>query len=241
MNDRERDVGCEEHVDAAPYALGALEPDEADRFRRHIATCPSCRAEVAELQLAVDALPVAVPPAASSEALRERVLATVRSEAELLWAAGHRADDPPALAGRRRYRRLPVLAAVGAVVASAAVAAVIASGGASPTREKVTSAQISASLPGAYASVRQLDGHAELTVSHMPQPPAGRIYEVWLNRGGASPQPTDALFGVTGAGRGSVNIPGGVRGVEEVLVTSEPLGGSLHPTRPPVIRVPLDT
>src|SRR5271154_2250285 len=32
-------------------------------------------------------------------------------------------------------------------------------------------------------------GRAELAVSDMPQPPQGRIYEVWLNRG-AGPRPT---------------------------------------------------
>jgi hypothetical protein len=70
----------------------------------------------------------------------------------------------------------------------------------------------------------------------MPQPPPGKIYEIWLSRG-AAPQPTDALFGVTRHGRGAVAVPGSLRGVKEVLVTSEPLGGSTHPTSAPLIRV----
>ncbi len=73
----------------------------------------------------------------------------------------------------------------------------------------------------------------------MPQPPLGEIYEVWLARTSASPQPTDALFGVTNSGSGSVNVPGSLRGVREVMVTREPLGGSSHPTSAPLLRVVL--
>jgi hypothetical protein len=59
-----------------------------------------------------------------------------------------------------------------------------------------------------------------------------------VNTTGA-PKPTDALFNVTSAGRATVGIPGGVRGVRDVLVTSEPAGGSPAPTRNPVVIAPL--
>ena len=65
----------------------------------------------------------------------------------------------------------------------------------------------------------------------MPAPPPGRIYEVWLEHGTAAPQPTDALFSVTSPAAGSVGVPGDLHGVSKVLVTDEPLGGSLKPTR----------
>jgi hypothetical protein len=42
------------------------------------------------------------------------------------------------------------------------------------------------------------------------------------------------LFSVTRTGSGSVGVPY-LRGVSKVLVTDEPLGGSLKPTREPVI------
>jgi anti-sigma-K factor RskA len=66
----------------------------------------------------------------------------------------------------------------------------------------------------------------------MPSPPPGRVYQVWLMRDGAKPQPTRALFVVRS---GSVNIPGGTKGADHVLVTAEPAGGSLQPTTQPVI------
>jgi hypothetical protein len=96
-----------------------------------------------------------------------------------------------------------------------------------------------ADVPGAAVSLRQVDGRAELVVSGMPQPALGKIYEVWLLRGASTFAPTDALFGVTSRGSGSVDVPGNLHGVREVLVTSEPLGGSSHPTSAPLLRVAL--
>jgi hypothetical protein len=237
MSSREENPGCEQSVDAAPYVLGALDPP--DSFRAHLDGCVSCRADVAELQLVVDTLPATVPPVLAPRALRERVLATVRSEAELLRAAGHQMDQPPTLASRWRSRRGPWLTAWVAIAASVAVAAVIVLNIGSTAPVRVTVAQVAPSISGAHASLRQADSRAELVVSGMPQPPLGKIYEVWLSRGSAIPQPTDALFSVTGSGRGSVNVPGNLHGVKEVMVTSEPLGGSSRPTSSPVLRVVL--
>lgn len=237
MSSREETNGCQRSVDAAPYVLGALE--EADSYREHLDRCASCRADVAELQLVVDTLPATVPTVVAPQALRERVLATVRSEAELLRAAGSQVDRPPSHAGRWRSPRVSLLGAGMAIAATAALALALALNVNSTPRERVTSAQIAPAIAGAHASLRQADNRAELVVSGMPQPPLGRIYEVWLSRGPASAQPTDALFGVTGSGSGSVNVPGSLHGVKEVLVTSEPLGGSAHPTSTPVLRVVL--
>ena len=69
----------------------------------------------------------------------------------------------------------------------------------------------------------------------MPAPPPGHIYEVWLEHGTQTPRPTDVLFSVTHSGGGWVGVPGSLEGVSKVLVTAEPLGGSLKPTREPVI------
>jgi hypothetical protein len=238
MSSRDPELDCAECVEAAPYVLGALE--DAERYREHLLTCASCRDEVAALQVVVDTLPTTVAPAVASQDLRNRVLATVRSEAQLLRAAGREADEPPVRAGRWRARRLSLLSAGFAVAASAAVAAVIAiATSGSSTGVRVTAAHLSASVSGARASLRQSAGHAELVVSGMRQPPPGKIYEVWLKRGDGEPRPTDALFGVTSQGSGATSVPGSLHGVREVLVTSEPRGGSLHPTSQPVIVVTL--
>jgi Anti-sigma-K factor rskA len=237
MNFGEPDLGCKHSVDAAPYVLGALQ--EAESYSEHLAGCARCRAEVAELQLVVDTLPASVPSMVAPEELRKRVLATVRSEAELLRAApgqlGRQAPRP----GRRRSPNLSLLAGGLALAAVVAAAVAIAINASPATPARVTQAHIAANIRGARASLRQAGSRAELVVSGMPQPPLGEIYEVWLGRASASPQPTDALFGVTSSGSGSVNVPGSLHGVREVMVTREPLGGSSHPTSPPLLRVVL--
>jgi hypothetical protein len=126
---------------------------------------------------------------------------------------------------------MPAFAALAAVVAAAAIAAIaLSSGGGGGTR--VIRAEVTPH--GASASLRVSGGHAQLDISGLPQTPAKRVYEVWVKRSGG-PQPTDALFTVTAGGDATVGVPGGVRGVKVVMVTSEPLGGSRVPTSAPVI------
>jgi anti-sigma-K factor RskA len=237
MNPHEPDFDCVQRADAAAYVLGALEGPEP--YREHLSSCATCQAEVARLQLVADALPSTVPSETAPRALIERVLVTVRSEAELLRAAGSEADRPPSRTRRARSRRVSWAAAGLAFAASLAVAAALTINSNSSPRERVSAAEVAATIPGAHAWLHQIDGHASLVVSGMPQAPTGKIYEVWLGRAAGSPQPTSALFGVTSQGSGSTAVPDSLHGVKEVLVTSEPLGGSAHPTSPPLLRVVL--
>jgi hypothetical protein len=231
VSPHEESLHCQESGDAAAYLLGAL--DEPESYRAHLATCTACQAEVARLQPVVDTLPAMVPRQSAPEDLRQRVLSVVRAEAELMRAAGHQADEPPRRGSRWRRPRGAVLA-WGALAAGAAAALAIALTAGSSQQTRVTSGQVA--IVGARASLHQVGDHSELLLAGMPQPSPGKIYEVWLSRGSA-PQPTDALFGVTRHGSGAVAVPGSLHGVKEVLVTSEPLGGSSHPTSTPLIRV----
>jgi anti-sigma-K factor RskA len=209
--------------DAAAYVLGALELDELQAFRTHLATCPVCRDEVAALQRVADSLPMAAAQYEAPKQLRRNVL------------AGVRADQEPSR--RRRLPRLrlpqPVLAGALAVVLAFAVVGVVelASSGSSAVR--VIPAHTT--LASASAQVRLGNGRSELVVQHMPPPPAGHIYEVWLQRGNRPPSPTNALFSVSSSGAGDVGLPGSLKGVSHVLVTPEPAGGSRTPTHAPVI------
>ncbi|HEY2569857.1 MAG TPA: anti-sigma factor [Solirubrobacteraceae bacterium] len=241
MSLRESDFDCPHRPDAAAYVLGALEDGELQGFREHIDGCAQCRAEVAELQPVADELPASVAPAVASDALGERILATVRSEAQLLSAAGHEADRPVA-AKARWYRRNDFVLGIGAAAAAgvaALVAVLIAVGSSGHANVTVTEGEGLGRARSAQVSLRQRDGRAELVVAHMPQPAVGRIYEVWLSHGPHDAQPTNALFGVTGSGSGAVGVPDSLHGVKEVMVTSEPSGGSAHPTSTPLIRVAL--
>jgi hypothetical protein len=216
--------GC--GADAGAYVLGALTSEEAEAFRSHLSTCIVCRDEVAALEAVAGALALAAPQLPAPRRLRRRVLADVRREPA----------PRAALVGRPRLRARPprgaaalggALALAGAIVA----AIVLASGGSAGTRV----VRASVALPRGSAVVRLAGGHAELVLRGMPQAPPGEIYEVWLQRAGHSPSPTSALFDVTSAGAGAVDVPGDLRGVRELLVTPEPRGGSLSPTHAPVI------
>jgi anti-sigma-K factor RskA len=205
--------------DAAAYVLGALEPDEAEKFRRHLEGCVVCRDEVNAFQHVADALPIAAPQHPVPRGLRRRVLNEVHADARAK-AAGRKPRF--AFAGR------PAFAGGMVAVAAVCVAVVVAlSSGGSSTR--VYRASVG------NASLRVTGGRAELVVNRLPPAPAGRIYQVWVRRGNGAPSPTKALFGVTANGAADVGVPGNLAGVNMVLVTQEPAGGSLHPTSAPVI------
>jgi anti-sigma-K factor RskA len=241
MSHRESDFDCPRLADAGAYVLGALEENELAHYREHMDGCAQCRAEVAELQSVVDELPMSVPPQSAPAALRARILADVRSEAELLNAAGHAADKPVE-SSRPWYRRNDFMLGAGAAATAglaALIAVLIAVGSSSHGKVTVSPGQGMGAARTADVSLKRDNGRAELVVAHMPPPALGRIYEVWLVHKTGAPRPTNSLFSVTSGGSGEVDVPNSLQGVKEVLVTSEPAGGSLHPTRPPVIAVPL--
>ncbi len=234
---------CPHSDDVAVYALGALPDDEAARLREHLADCLRCAEELAELQPVVDVLPGAVPAAIASPALKARVMSVVNSEAELLHAAGPSADRPPAAEPHRSWFARPRFAWAGAVglVAAGALVAVIAIGSGGTSVQ--TSTGVSRVFHSASVVLRQSGGHAELDVGNMPAPAANHIYQVWLKRSHEAPIPTDALFGVNRSGDAAVAVPGDLHGVQRVLVTAEPLGGSPNgkPSGPPVLSVTVST
>lgn len=225
---------CEQCLEAGAYVLGALDEHEVDPYREHLASCPACREEVAQLQVPADSLAVAAPRAQAPEDLRGRLMSVVRGEAELLRAADLQADRPARAGPRWRLRLLPALAATGALAAGVLIGALAINTG-SGQQTQVIHAMVLTPGDRATAALRKVGSHVELEVTGMPAPPPGRIYEVWLERGSQPPEPTDVLFSVTGAGAGTVGVPSDLRGVSKVMVTDEPLGGSIKPTRNPVI------
>ncbi|MBV8220502.1 MAG: anti-sigma factor [Solirubrobacterales bacterium] len=211
--------GRECGADAAAYVLGALERSEAETFRRHLAGCVACQQDVAELEQVTGSLADATPRYAVSEELRGRVLSEVRA-------------TPKAQASRPRRSWSPRVTWVGAAAAAAvvviAVVLVVALSSGGQSTRTIQAATGSAEL-------RIADGRADLIVHRLPTLPAGRIYEMWVQRGSATPTPTGTLFAVTSSGTAAVGVPGGVSGVSAVMVTQEPAGGTSAPTTAPVI------
>jgi anti-sigma-K factor RskA len=207
--------------DAAAYVLGALEPSEADAFRAHIAECAACRDEVASYEAVTDALPADTGPSEVPRDLRRRVMREVRATPKSAPAARAYTVRAP-----RRFS-LAWSGGLAAVVVAVIVAVVLATGGSSGTRV------IRASVGS--AQLRITGGHGDLVVHRLPQLPAGRIYEMWVQRGNAAPVPTGTLFGVRAGGSAAVGVSGSLDGVSAVLVTQEPAGGTPAPTSAPVI------
>lgn len=110
---------------------------------------------------------------------------------------------------------------------------VVEFGSGSSSNERLIRASVTARPASAVLTLT--GDHAELTLTHMPAPPRGKIYEVWLKRQGQAPAPTTTLFSVNTQGAGAVAVPGDLKRVSELLVTPEPLGGTAVPTHAPVI------
>jgi anti-sigma-K factor RskA len=217
--------------DAGAYVLGALEPDEVQRFREHLEHCTACREEIASLGSVVEALPMAAPQLAVNRALRRRGLADVRAARRRGERERRRARASQSARPLRGSRLAIAAAAMAVLVAAVAAAVELPSGGSSKARV------VRASVTPGYASalVQVKDGHAVLVVRRMPAPPLGDIYEVWLKRSSGAPIATSALFSVTKSGAADVDVPGNLSDVQAVLVTPEHSGGSLRPTHAPVI------
>jgi Anti-sigma-K factor rskA len=230
--------GCPRTDDAASYVLRAMPDGEWEVYQEHLARCTPCAEKVAELAFVADALLSGVPQLSAPDPVGDRVMAIVRAESELLRAAGHGADAPaPEPAPRRRWwslRPLPAIALASVALAIGIGGGTLLSGGENGVTPRTVVAHVD--VAGAAARLRMSADGAKLVVSGMPAPPKGRVYQVWLRRrAAASPEPTNALFSVSSAGDASVDVPGKLGGVDAVLVTDEPLGGSRVPTRAPVI------
>lgn len=210
---------------AAAYVLGALEPAEAEAFREHIAECAACRDEVAAFEQITEALPANTARPEVPRELRRRVMREVRATPKT--APARRADTV------RAPTRFPLAwgGALAAGVVAVIVAIVLVSSGSSSTRT------IQASVGS--AELRVDGGRGDLVVHRLPQLPAGRIYEMWVQRVSAAPTPTGTLFSTRADGSANVGVPGSLNGVSRVMVTQEPAGGTPAPTSAPVIVAPV--
>ena len=212
---------------AAAYVLGAMAVAEREEFEAHLSTCEICREEVDELQPAAEALPMASPLMVPPPELKDRIMAEVEREAELLGAAGAGADRPERTERRRRgswlsgWRLAPVAVAL-------VIAGVLVGSSLSGPEQRTVTATVDA--PSASAEL-EIDGDkAMLVAENLPAPPEGRVYEVWLMPEGSDvPEPTNVLFTPRGDGSAEAAIPS-VDGVSQVLVTDEPHGGGDAPT-----------
>ena len=220
--------------DAAAYALGALEPAEAEAFRDHLDGCAICRDELEALTGVVQALPMAAPQHEVPRWLRRRVMHEIRERPS---PTAQRRGSPSRrrLAGLTSLRPRGAAGAAAAAFVAVAVVLLIVLGGGGPAAPRAR--VIEASVSGVSGSVQlRVSAHrGELVARHLSPPPPGQVYEVWLKAPGRAPRPASVLFTVNPQGEADVGIPESLSSISMVLVTPEPAGGSPAPTHKPVI------
>jgi hypothetical protein len=167
--------GCRTHADEiGPYVLGALEPDEMEAMRRHLAGCSRCAAEVESLvgiPVLLDRAGADAEIAPISPGLEEEVLDRfVRERA---------ASRPP----RRRWPRL----AIPAIAVAALIAGILIAALPSGTDTAYAKADLW-SLPagggaGGSAEAAEVAGGTQVKLRAHDLPVAqGRAYELWCVR-----------------------------------------------------------
>jgi anti-sigma factor RsiW len=222
---------------AGSYVLDALTEDERSAYEAHLATCATCRAEVAELRVAVQALPVSPPPMVPPPALKARIMAEVEREAALLASAGTPDRTAPKRQRRRRFvfggAAMPFPRAALAALACAMLLVGLGVGGLLFGGDGRT-IQFQSTLQQASAELEVSDDGATLVASGLPPAPAGKTYMVWVQRKGeTAPEPTSALFTPRSDGSATASVTGDMKDVKAVLVNTEPAGGSTTPTSKP--------
>jgi hypothetical protein len=216
--------------DLVAFSLGALEPDEAERVEAHAPGCPSCARELEALVPAVAVLGESVEQLEPPRELRERVLATVRSEAA---QAAEPAVAQPERRSMRRFLLRPATGLAALAVAGAGVAGYLVhdTGGGSSTVPVEAQTGIGGSLVvGDESSTLQVHGMNPL--------PKGAVYQVWVENG-ASVRPS-SNFIPDSAGHATTAIDGQLGSGTTVMVTQEARPGGTTPTPPVLLSATVD-
>lgn len=214
--------------DLAAYVLGALDPREAADLERHLEGCDRCQEELRWLEPAVHSLPETVERQEPPRQLREALMAEVREDA--------RREAQPAAAKPSPRRRWLLKPAMGFAVLALLVAGVVGyevgkdggngGGGASTLEEQIGEMTV---------KMIQEDDGGKLELTGVPQLPPGKVLEAWVEREGEV-EAVPALIVPDRNGHAETTIAD-MSGVETLMVTEEPTGGSETPTGPTIMEM----
>jgi predicted anti-sigma-YlaC factor YlaD len=252
------------HALVGAYAVDAVDDDERARFEAHLSTCGQCRAEVDSLRgtAAHVAALADTPPPASLKAALMRDIGSVRPLPPVVAEQQQEPSGPPAAAQTaqpaagpdelraRRESRAHARNPVVRWVAGAAAAAAIVVGGAvwHPWDSGAPRTTVSASQQVMQARdartytdrsttvVRSASLGKAVVKATLPPPPAGHVYELWLQRPDGKMARAGVVSDVAGV-RNGVVLDGDAATATGVGITVEPEGGSDAPTTPPVALV----
>ncbi|HET8567197.1 MAG TPA: anti-sigma factor [Solirubrobacterales bacterium] len=205
--------------DLAAYTLGGLDSGEAAEFERHLEGCERCRAEMRWLEPAVQTLPESVERQDPPRRLRESLMAEVR------------ADARPAEQPRQRWSWRPALAFAVVILALAGVAGYeIGKGGGGAERTVLSTHEHGIEVK----MVREGEG-GTLHLADLHKLPPNKVLEAWVRREGTV-EAVPALLVPDRKGQAEATIAD-MSGVDTVMVTEEPQGGSEEPTTPAIVTI----
>jgi anti-sigma-K factor RskA len=223
----------------AACALGACDEEERRAVAAHLPGCPSCRALAERFARTVDAIPLGVDDVRPPARLRARILeaaaaqrpAAEEPEPARILTLPRR---PPPAAPRRRLP-LPwalvatlTVALVGLAAWNVALGRMLA---APPAHYPVVGTGTMASASGTVVEYRQ--DAALVSLMGMPQPPDGKVYQLWLIDD-AGKTLSAGVFTPARDGSARVGIDHSLANVRTVAVTQE-VGprGAQAPTQKP--------
>jgi anti-sigma-K factor RskA len=224
MTEREHE---ERRDELAAYLLGALDPGEGAELEQHLAGCEECRTELEWLRPAARVLPETVERVDPPPELRARIMAEVESAAE-----PQRSGVRFGSTGRiRALRPLAGLAVLALLVVGIVGYAIRDGGGGGEASTTVTSGH----APGVTAKMVREGDTGTLRLANVKQLPADKVLQAWVRRG-KKIESAKTLFVPNRDGTATAVIDG-MQGVNAVMVTTEPRGGSNYPTSEPIVAV----
>jgi anti-sigma-K factor RskA len=240
------------------YALGALDAEEAQAFKAHLAACPQCAHKAAEARGRMALLSLAALLQSPSPAVKRRLMRQIREDAPASrlsykapsasghwWAFGW-ATAAAALAaitvflwiGNNRMRtELEALREATRqerveIERSRALVALLSA----PDRVDVALSP-GTEVPGAQARVLYSASEGLVfSAENLPAAPEGKTYQLWLVPTSGNPI-SAGVFHPNAAGKASILLPPLPAGVaaKAFAVTVEPAGGVPQPTGPKVM------
>lgn len=252
---------CEDIRDLLPaYALDAADEAEARLVREHVPKCLACRRELAAYRATADALALAVPSAAPSARLRERVLAATgaaprRRARSFDWLRRWLAPGGMLIRLSPAIALLALVVALGSTYQTARLQAqlerqlaanqrlvaeigardrLVALLGPGMVMRELSSTE-EAPEAEAYVYYRPDSGSAYLLADHLPPLPDGRVYQLWLIRDGNRSSGGTFHREPDGKGRLAIESSEPFAVYQALGVTIEPAGGSSGPTGPRVL------
>lgn len=243
-----------------PYLLGALSPGELADLEYHLGGCAECQAELRWLESARETLVSQVKQVEPSPGLKMRLMAAV--EADLAEnpatqpAPASQAAEPEPVPGSERQEnafkarkrswldfgqllRPVVLGSLAAVLFAGVIVGYAFNGRDNGGSEGTVVAQrvlTGDSKVGDADATMVISGQSgTLKVTNLKRLADDEVYQAWVQKG-QSIEATDSLFTPRKDGTATTSIPD-LNGVDVVMVSVEPKGGSEQPTSVPILTI----